>query len=273
MGERITDPRDRAFVSSVHTFARTNFRAFPWRMTHDPYHILVSEIMLQQTQTDRVVPKYTEFLTTFPTVHALARAPLGDVLRIWSGLGYNRRAKLLHACAKGVVEQYKGTFPESYDQLLDLPGVGPYTAGAILAFAFNMPQPIIETNIRTVYLHHFYPEEEGVSDRMLMAHIERTLDRKDPRRWYAMLMDYGSWIKKNHGNHNVRSRAYVKQTKFKGSARESRGAIIRALKDGPQTLAAITRATKLNKDSLARQIAALQAEGMVCKEGRKLRLP
>jgi A/G-specific adenine glycosylase len=270
---RAYDPRDRAFKTAVRSFGRKNLRSFPWRDTTDPYRILVSEIMLQQTQTDRVVPKYECFLKRFPTARSLANAPLGDVLREWSGLGYNRRAKLLHACAQAVTERRGGKFPDTYEGLLALPGIGPYTAGAVLAFAFNVPHPIIETNIRTVYLHHFHPEDEGVADRELMAHIERTLDRTNARRWYAMLMDYGSFIKKHHGNHNVRSRSYVRQSKFKGSAREARGAIIRALKEGPQTLASIIKTTKLGKDSLARQAASLIEEGMVCKEGRKLRLP
>lgn len=264
--------KERAFIRAVRAHAKRYGRSFPWRDTTDPYKILVSEIMLQQTQTDRVIPKYKSFLRKFPTVRALARASLGDVLREWSGLGYNRRAKMLHACAKAVISEHKGKFPNTYEGLLDLPGVGPYTAGAVLAFAFNEPHAIIETNIRTVYLHHFYPEREGVTDRELMLHIEATLDHKSPREWYAALMDYGAWIKKHHGNHNVRSRSYVRQSKFKGSARELRGKILRALHEKPRTSKVLATITN-ESVRLTEQLEALHEEGLIEKHGRLWQLP
>lgn len=269
---RTTDSRDRVFKATVRAFARTYFRSFPWRDTTDPYRILVSEIMLQQTQTDRVVPKYRNFIKRFPTVRALAKAPLADVLREWNGLGYNRRAKLLHACAKEVVTAHKGKFPRTHDGLVRLPGIGPYTAGAVLAFAFNIPHPVIETNIRTVYLYHFYPDDEGVTDRELMVHIERTIDRKDVRRWYAMLMDYGSWIKKHHGNHNIRSRSYAKQSKFKGSTRELRGKILRALGMRSMTTTVLRKAVGAISE-LPVQLKALRAEGLIERRGGSWQLP
>ena len=128
----------------------------PWRKTKNPYRILVSEIMLQQTPVDRVLPKYQEFLKQFPSIKKLAAASLGDVLRAWQGLGYNRRAKYLHQCAAVIIYDNGGIWPRTVNELQALPGIGPYTAGAVMAFAYNQPIPIIETNIRTVYLHHFF---------------------------------------------------------------------------------------------------------------------
>lgn len=246
---------------------------FPWRETTDPYRILVSEVMLQQTQTERVVIKYQEFLKQFPKVTSLAKAPLGDVLRAWSGLGYNRRAKMLHACAKAIVTLHKGVFPKTYEGLVSLPGVGPYTAGAVLAFAFNTPIPIIETNIRTVYLHHFFPKAKAVSDALLMPLIEATLDKKNPRVWYAQLMDYGAWIKKTHGNQNTRSRSYVKQSKFKGSLREVRGAILRALAKKGYTKEKLRAGIECSKEQMDLALMSLLKEGMVVEKKGAYRLP
>jgi A/G-specific adenine glycosylase len=145
--------KEKAFILTVKEYYRRHKRrGLPWRKTKDPYRILVSEIMLQQTQALRVVPKYEHFLQTFPTIQVLAKSPLSTVLRTWQGLGYNRRAKMLHECAKIVVKKYNGRFPKDLDTLVALPGIGHYTAGAIMAFAYNTWTPIIETNIRSVYL-------------------------------------------------------------------------------------------------------------------------
>lgn len=267
------DSRDRAFKATVRKHTRTHGRSFPWRETTNPYRILVSEVMLQQTQTHRVVPKYRSFLKKFPTLRALAEASLGDVLREWSGLGYNRRAKMLHACSKAVVAEHRGVLPKTYEDLLALPGVGPYTAGAVLAFAFNTPRPLIETNIRTVFLFHYFPGREGVADAELMTHIERTLDRKESRQWYNALMDYGAWIKETYGNHNARSKSYVKQSTFKGSSRELRGKILRALGEKEYGQASLIKYLECDAVLTETQIVALLKEGLIVSVGKKLRLP
>lgn len=256
------------FQSKVYTHYKRHGRDLPWRRTSDPYHILVSEIMLQQTQIDRVIPKYQLFLETFPTLEALAQAPLASVLRVWQGLGYNRRARMLHSCAQVVVSQYGGIFPQTHAELVQLPGIGHYTAGAILAFAFNTPVPIIETNIRTVYLHHFFADRTDVPDSLLMPYIDETLDRDNPRGWYAALMSYGVHLKKTVGNANVRSRHYVRQSRFEGSARQVRGCIVRVLSahDRPLSLAALTKACTYG--GVETQLEALAREGLVRKEGR-----
>ena len=127
-----------ALRRTVWAFFRANGRHdLPWRKNHDPYHVWISEIMLQQTQVPRVLEKYVQFMELFPTVQKLSKAPLGDVLRAWQGLGYNRRAKMLHACAQEIVRMQNGVFPSNTSALRSLPGIGPYTASAIQAFAFN----------------------------------------------------------------------------------------------------------------------------------------
>ena len=201
----------------------------PWRQTTDPYLILVSELMLQQTQVERVIPKYNTFITIFPNVESLADAPLGDVLRLWSGLGYNKRARFLHQAARDVQNIFNGNFPQTFEDLKKLSGVGPYTAGALMTFAFNLPTPMIETNIRSVYIHEFFKSFDEVTDAELWPYIESTLYRENPREWYAALMDYGAHIKKTTKNPSRKSRHHTKQTPFKGSLREVRGKILPSL--------------------------------------------
>ncbi len=220
---------EQKFIAIVWEYYKKHKRhTLPWRKTNDPYLIMVSEIMLQQTQVDRVIPKYEVFIKTFPTIKSLAKAPLASVLSLWQGLGYNRRAKMLHECAKAVTKA-GGSFPRTKEALLALPGIGAYTAGAILAFAYNEPTPIIETNIRTVYLHHFFKDRTDVSDKELFTVIQTTLDTNRPREWYYALMDYGAYLKKTVGVKNNQSKHYTKQSTFKDSDRQIRGAIIRAL--------------------------------------------
>ncbi len=173
--------------------------------------------MLQQTQVERVIPKYKAFLKAFPTPQKLAKAPLLRVLKLWSGLGYNRRAKYLWEAAK----QWGAPIET-------LPGVGPYTASAVHVFAFNKPEILIETNVRTVFIHHLFPKSKKVTDRRLVPFITHTLDTKNPREWYSALMDYGSHLKSTHPNPSRRSKHHTTQKPFKGSDREIRGVILKA---------------------------------------------
>lgn len=153
----VSGQKIRAFRAAVWKYFHVSGRHnLPWRKTKDPYKILVSELMLQQTQVSRVLVKYAEFLKAFPTLESLARAPLGGVLKVWQGLGYNRRAKFLHQLAKVVVAESGGRLPRTETELLNLPGIGKATAAAILAFAFNQPVLYLETNVRSVFLHHFF---------------------------------------------------------------------------------------------------------------------
>lgn len=203
--------------------------SLPWRQTTDPYRIVVSEFMLQQTQVARVIPKYKTFLRHFPTTKQLAKSSLVNVLSQWQGLGYNRRAKQLHECAKTVHSVHYGRWPRTAEALQRLPGIGPYTAGAVAAFAYKQPVICLETNIRTAVIFHYFPNELAVSDGAIQAILEETQDLNNPRDWYWALMDYGAYLKKIYGNFNQHARSYKKQMPFKGSDREIRGAVIRLL--------------------------------------------
>lgn len=199
----------------------------PWRDNPSPYYVVVSEVMLQQTQVSRVVLKFEDFVAKFPDWQSLAGASLSDVLAAWQGLGYNRRGQWLHQLALMVVNQYQGQLPVDPLELVKLPGIGPNTAGSITAFAFNSPVVFIETNIRRVFIHHFFEDQEGVTDKQLLPIIEQALDHEHPREWYYALMDYGAHLVKTTPNPNRRSYHYARQSKFEGSHRQLRGKILR----------------------------------------------
>ncbi len=231
------------FRSLVWDYWKKNGRHdLPWRLpslklrqgkkNFDPYRILVSEVMLQQTQVSRVIGKYKEFLKKFPTVRVLARASLSDVLRVWSEMGYNRRAKYLRDAAKIIVEKHKGKVPVVYSELVELPGVGNYTARAVRVFAFNEPDVLIETNIRTVLIHTFYSRSTLVTDQELMTLLSKVIDKREPREWYWALMDYGAYLKRAGIRNNHKSAYYVRQSKFEGSLRQARGEVIKHLANG-----------------------------------------
>ncbi len=269
--------QEQKFIQTVQEFYNASGRHnLPWRKTHNPYRILVSEIMLQQTQVVRVLPKYQAFIKRYPTVQALAEASLGEVLVAWQGLGYNRRAKLLYQSALYIIHECNGIWPKTYAELQLLSGVGPYTAGAIMAFAYNEAVPVLETNIRTVYLHHFFISENEVSDSAILTLVERTLDRDNPRQWYAALMDYGTYLKSVYGNNTKQSASYAVQSRFTGSNRQVRGMIVR-------TLSNVEKATKqqLSKHlpptctsvQLTEQLTALLKEKLIIQFGRIYQLP
>jgi A/G-specific adenine glycosylase len=220
------------FRRTIRTFFRKHGRVFPWRQTRDPYAILLSEIMLQQTQTDRVVPKYEAFLKMYPNVSSLAQATTPALLKVWKGLGYNRRALHLRKAAQEICERYAGKVPHSIEELDALPGIGPYSAAAIATFAFGARASFIETNIRSVYLHTFFRDRQNVTDREILAVIGNSLPRQNLRTWYYGLMDYGVHLKKIHKSINKRSAHYQRQSPFKGSWRQKRGQIVTLLAKG-----------------------------------------
>ncbi len=258
--------KEKAFVKTVQVFYKKHGRHdLPWRQTADPYKILVSEVMLQQTQVSRVLEKYKSFLKRFPNVQKLATVPQSEVLKLWSGLGYNRRAKYLHQAAQVVVNIYSGKFPKTKAGLMSLPGIGSYTAGAIVTFAYNKPEVMIETNIRTVYLHHFFPKKQNVSDVELMTLVTKTLDIKNPRMWYWALMDCGSFLKKQGSTIHRNSKQYVKQAAFKGSRRAVRGYIIRSLQE-PTTLLKLKKNQPGGKHQIEDVLADLIKENLVVKK-------
>jgi A/G-specific adenine glycosylase len=296
---RSTSPRQSpdALSRNIQSFRRTvwfHYRkngrhTLPWRKTKDPYKILVSEVMLQQTQVERVIPFYKNFLKKFPTPKALASAPLADVLRAWQGLGYNRRARMLQSSAKEVVELK--AFPKTAEALEELSGVGPYTARAVSAFAYNQDGIVIETNIRTAVIHHFFPlnatqvasgerpktalaKKKKVSDTEIEKILAEVLPKGKAREWYSALMDYGAHLKRSGISHNARTKSYTKQSVFKGSLREARGAVLRALavKPAPQKmLENLLGAQRVSQTQKALQ--SLTVEKLVEKKGKIYSLP
>jgi A/G-specific adenine glycosylase len=250
---------------------RELYRDMPWRNDTRPYYVLVSELMLQQTQVDRVMPKFAAFITRFPDEVSLAQASLAEVLALWSGLGYNRRAKYLHESAKRIMGVFNGVFPTTYDDIITLPGVGPNTAGAILAYAYNQPVVFIETNIRTVYFEHLFDEHEQVNDSQLRDAVTATLDSEHPREFYWALMDYGSWLKRQGAGRLTKSAHYKKQTPLKGSVREVRGEIIRLLTQ--DDIAASELAQRYDGDvRFASALDGLLADGLVTRTDGQLHL-
>ena len=259
----------RAFRKNIYDHYEKHGRALPWRRTRDPYRILVSEIMLQQTQVERVLDKYTAFLAAFPGFPSLAKAPLNELLRIWQGLGYNRRALALRALAQKVVDEHRGALPREPDKLLALPGIGTYTAGAVMAFAFNEPVVFMDTNIRRVYIHEFFHDRENVRDEELFPLVERTLDASDPRKWYNALMDYGAMLKKEHANPNRKSAHYVRQSPFENSNRQVRGRIVKVLvANAPLSVARIVKQTGMDAERVKENLTQLVKEGFIKKNGR-----
>ncbi len=223
------------FLNTLRSYDKKHQRDLPWRKNLDPYHIMVSEIMLQQTQVGRVIPKYELFIRTFPDTKSLACAKLADVLALWSGLGYNRRAKFLHQAAQKTMADFDGALPKTISELVTLPGIGKNTAGAIMAYAYNQPVVFIETNIRTVLLHHYFADKHNVSDKQLEETLTTIMKSVDnPREFYWAMMDYGTHLKTIEKNIH-RSKHYTKQSKFAGSKRQIRGQIIKLLVAGSQT--------------------------------------
>jgi A/G-specific adenine glycosylase len=256
------------FRNIVLNHYRDHGRDLAWRRTTDPYRILVSEIMLQQTQVERVTVKYPAFIDEFPDFPSLARSPLTDILTLWQGMGYNRRAISLQNCARRVVKEYDGILPQDPGVLATFPGIGRATAASICAFAFNMPVVFIETNIRRVFIHFFFSDDEPVHDTDILPLVASSLYQKNPRIWYWALMDLGSALKKTIPNPNRRSTQYVRQSSFEGSDREIRGRIIKTLLTSPdQDIEELIRSIGGERDRVLRILSTLEREGFLTVTG------
>ncbi len=256
---------DTTFIKTVWEYYDLHGRDLPWRhaqpdRSFNVYHILVSEMMLQQTQVSRVVPKYQAFLQLFPQVKDLAMASLSEVLQAWQGLGYNRRAQYLHQAAQALSQIDQ---PWDITQLVSQKGIGPNTAAAVCVYSYNQPLVFIETNIRSVYLHHYFKQEHTVADQQLMPVIERTLDTKNAREWYWALMDYGGYLKTTVKNPNTRSKHYTRQSTFEGSRRQLRGAVLRALIKADKPVEYRVLEILLADERLPEVLTALQAEKLI----------
>lgn len=256
----------RLFRDLILSHYRTYGRDLPWRRTADPYHILVSEIMLQQTQVERVAVRYPEFLERFPDFESLADAPKSEVLLAWQGMGYNRRAIALQKTARQVMDDYGGRLPADVETLATLPGIGKATAAAVCAYAFNMPVVYIETNIRRTFIHFFFQDREDVRDDEILPLVEQALDRGNPREWYSALMDYGTVLKKRTANPNRRSASYTKQSRFEGSDRQVRGKILAlVLEEGAVTEDEVITQVAEDAERVRRILGDLEKEGFIAE--------
>lgn len=256
------------FKKNIWDFYKKNKRDLPWRKTRDPYRIFVSEVMLQQTQVASVLKKYEPFIKTFPDFSSLAKADTKKLLKIWQGLGYNRRALYLKKSAEIIMKKFNGVLPQNVESLKELPGIGEATAGSILAFAFNKPAIFIETNIRRVYIHFFFKDKEGISDSQFIPILEKTLDLQNPRDWYYALMDDGTMLKKTVENPNKRSKHYSIQSKFEGSDRQIRGIILKKLLIKPLDKKSLLFLISFPKEKTEHIITDLIREGFIIKKGK-----
>ncbi len=252
------------FRKTIYDYFKAHRRSLSWRDTRTPYKILVSEVMLQQTQVHRVIAKYEQFMQIFPDFATLAQSPLSRVLSVWSGLGYNRRALYLKKIAEIIITKYNGTLPDSVEQLDELPGIAHATACSILAFSFNKPVVFIETNIRSVFIHFFFHDKTNIQDKEILPLIEVTLDQTNPREWYYALMDYGAMLKKQHPNPSRKSAHHVTQSKFEGSTRQLRGAILKALlTTSPLSKNKLYKITDTNPAILTPVLKKMEQDGLI----------
>ncbi len=222
------------FQRIILTWYKKNRRDLPWRHTKDPYKILVSEIMLQQTQVSRVIPKYQEFLKAFPSMKALAKTRKARLFSVWAGLGYWRRALHLQQTAKLLLLRQGEQFPRDPKELGKLPGIGQYTARAVSCFAFNTTEAFLDTNIRQVYLYFFFSKKRNVSDKEILKIAQKAVRKDNAREWHYALFDYGAMALKNKGI-NKQSKHYHTQSKFKGSFRSLRTKAVRFLLSQPRS--------------------------------------
>ena len=252
--------KELQFRELIHRKGHELYRPMPWRDQPTFYYVLVSELMLQQTQVARVLVKFAEFTAEFPDIESLAAAELTEVLRAWQGLGYNRRAQYLHRVSQAIAA---GAPVVTLDDLVKLPGIGINTAGAIMNYVYQVPTPFIETNIRTVYLNHFFAGQTAVADRDILPIVKRTMDQANPRQWFWALMDYGSELKSQGKGKLSASRHYAKQSQFTGSLRQMRGEILRRYVGG-QSLAEIT--AELQNDSrFMAALDGLRRDGLISR--------
>jgi A/G-specific adenine glycosylase len=261
----LTPVQIRAFRTHIFNWWKSHRRDLPWRHTDDPYKILISEVMLQQTQVSRVLPVFQAFITQFPSVTDLSRASVADVLRAWKGMGYNRRALFLQKAARVITGTYHGKFPNEENLLLELPGIGLYTARAVMVFAFRLDVAMVDTNIRQIITEEFY---DGVpqSPKTVQSVADQLVPPGKSWEWHQALMDYGA-LELVRTTKNVPETGQKKKTPFRETARFLRGRIIDELRDGELPLSQFieTLSRKYGKpaDVIARHINILGEEGMV----------
>ncbi|PWB68440.1 Fe-S cluster assembly protein HesB [candidate division GN15 bacterium] len=264
-----TPQRYLLFRRKLFLFYEKHGRDLPWRRTTDPYRITVAELMLQQTQVERVLLKYAAWITRWPNWQALSKATNRELLAQWSGLGYNRRALYLGRMARSIVHEYDGAMPRTLPELQKLPGIGRYTARAILIFAFNEPIATIDTNIRRVLLHEFNLPGTTPTSRM-EALAEKLLPKRRSRDWHNALMDYSRLVLPRRIE-GIRSGG--RQSKFEGSLRQIRGEIVRQLTMRESiTIQSVASTQHRTVDDVLKAAEGLRKEGVIVIEGRRIRL-
>lgn len=269
---KLTKEQIHRFRKLIWGYYRKHQRTLLWRKTRSPYQIVVSEIMLQQTQVERVKRYYPRFISVFPNWETLARAPLKKILTEWQGMGYNRRALYLMELAKTVREKYQGKLPKNTADLIGLPGIGKATGGAIQAYAYNLPSVFVETNIRRVFIHFFFKKRGLVDDSDIFSLVAQVIDLKNPREWYWALMDYGNMLARKEINPNRKSKHYIKQSSFEGSTRQMRSLILKMLLRSPLTFKRISGEIKKKELLLKKILRDLIAEGLIKKKGPSYRI-
>ena len=265
-------------------------RDLPWRRTRNPWHVLVSEVMLQQTSVARVLPKFEAFINEFPAPHDLASAPLGDALRLWSGLGYPRRCRNLREAARVLHEEFNGEFPESVDVLLTLPGVGQYTSRAVLAFAFEHDVAVVDTNVSRVLSRL---EGRALKAKELQVLADSFVPQGLGWEWNQVMMDFGArhctarqpqcaqcplrqlcvWKGEGVDPAPASAGASKPQGRFEGSDRQARGRAMRAVADGVTTLAELAKTMGVEEDRARSLVSALVDEGLLVRSGKRFTLP
>ncbi len=262
-----------SFKELILTYYKNHKRILPWRENITAYGVVVSEIMLQQTHVPRVLIKFPEFLARFPDFGTLATAPFELLLREWQGMGYNRRAKYLQQIAQKIVGEHDGRIPDDPRILETFPGIGPATARSIVTYTYNTPEIFIETNIRRIYIHHFFQDKANISDAEILPYVAKTIHRQNPREWYYALMDYGTALSKTVVNPNRKSKHYTKQSKFEGSNRQVRGGILKVLLEkGSLTREDLVDASTYDRDRVYPVLEELEKEGFVMEEKGKYKI-
>lgn len=265
------DTRIRDFQEQVWAHYAAHGRQMAWRDFPTPYNVVISEVMLQQTQVGRVRHKFAEWIDRWDDFASLSQASVAEVLTTWQGLGYNRRALWVKELADRVMNEYGGALPASQAELTQFRGIGPNTAGAILAYAFDQPAVFIETNIRRVFLYDFFADADDVGDVELLPYIEATIDHDHPREWYWALMDYGTFLASQVVNPNRRSKHYARQSKFEGSHRQLRGAILaEVLKSEVQTIASLSGLLGRTDYEIRQAVEELIAEGFLSRVDERI---
>ncbi len=269
----MTETKIREFRKLIFSWWKKHKRDLPWRHTRNPYKILVSEIMLQQTQVDRVIPKYSEFIQKYPTIYSLARSPIADIIRSWKGLGYNRRSIYLHKTAQEIVLKYYGVFPKDEHILRSLPGIGPYTSRAIMIFSYNADVAAVDINIRKILTHYFF---RGIvqKESVIQQTAQHILPQGKSWQWHQALMDYGAL---ELPKLNMKNMIRKNRIPFKNTDRYVRGRIIDLLREcdwqEDQFIGEIVSRYKIDALRIRDNLSRLVTEHMIKISGTTISLP